>query len=245
MTLLILSFIAGVLTIAAPCILPLLPIVIGGSLADNKAKPEKQWLRPVIITASLAGSIALFTLLLKASTVLLGIPQSVWQVLSGGIIAALGVSFLFPKFWEQLPIVNRLNLGSNRLLGKSFAQKGTARDVLIGVSLGPVFASCSPTYAFIVATALPASLLTGSLYLLAYVIGLASTLLLVAFAGQSLVAKLRWLSNPNGSFRRILGITFILVGVAIVFGLDKDLQAFILERGWYDPISNLEQRLSK
>ncbi len=73
MFLLIVSFLAGVLTIAAPCILPLLPVIIGGSLIDSdKDKPERAWLRPVVITASLAVSVIVFTLLIKATTVLLG-----------------------------------------------------------------------------------------------------------------------------------------------------------------------------
>jgi cytochrome c-type biogenesis protein len=52
MLLLLISFIAGILTVLAPCVLPLLPVIIGGSLSGN----TKQKSRPYIIAASLAGS---------------------------------------------------------------------------------------------------------------------------------------------------------------------------------------------
>ena len=70
MELLPISFIAGVLTILAPCVLPLLPIIIGGSLTEKSIK------RPIIITVSLALSIVLFTLILKVSTAFITIPES-------------------------------------------------------------------------------------------------------------------------------------------------------------------------
>ena len=64
MLLLLISFIAGVLTILAPCVLPLLPVIIGGSISGK----TKEKSRPYIIAASLAASLVVFTLLLKLST---------------------------------------------------------------------------------------------------------------------------------------------------------------------------------
>jgi cytochrome c-type biogenesis protein len=132
---------------------------------------------------------------------------------------------------------------SNKLLGAAHRKGGWGGAVLIGAALGPVFSSCSPTYALIVATVLPVSFAQGLSYLAAYAIGMSATLLLIAYLGQAFVSKLRWLSNPNGWFRRAVGVLFITVGVAVIFGLDRKLQAFVLERGWYDPVGNLEKRL--
>lgn len=245
MALLILSFIAGVLTVAAPCILPLLPVIIGGSLVEaGRDKPQKQWLRPLIIAISLAASIVVFTLLIKATTALLGVPQIVWQVLSGVVVLLLGINYLWPHGWEKLSASSGLFIRSNAALGKASQQKGFLGAILIGFALGPVFSSCSPTYSLIVATVLPASFIQGLFYLLAYAIGMSITLLLIAYLGQVFVAKLRWLANPNGWFRRLVGILFISVGVMVILGMDRKLQAYILERGWYDPIGNLEKRFS-
>jgi cytochrome c biogenesis protein CcdA len=244
MALLILSFIAGVLTVAAPCILPLLPIIVGGSVSSDEADNKKRWYRPLVVTTSLAVSVVVFTLLLKATTTLLGVPQMVWSLISGVIVITLGLNLLFPMMWEKLMIATRLPISSNKLLGKTVGQNSLGKDILTGAALGPVFSSCSPTYALIVAAVLPESFGRGLLYLIAYALGLASVLLLVAIAGQAAVRKLGWLSDPNGWFRRIMGILFIIVGMAVLFGVDKKFQAYVLESGWYDPIMRLEQSLN-
>lgn len=242
MALLFASFLAGVLTVAAPCILPLLPVVIGGAaLQEDKARPK--WFHAVIITASLAVSVIVFTLLLKATTALLGVPQEVWSVISGVIVIALGLYFLFPNIWDSFSAKAGLNSKTNALMGKSFAQKGVARDILIGASLGPVFSSCSPTYALIVALVLPQSFAQGFVYLLAYALGLAFVLLMLALLGSRLVRALGWLSNPHGLFKKVIGVLFIVVGLTVLFGYDKAIQTYVLEQGWYDPIIQLEQKI--
>ena len=81
----IVSFAAGVLTVLAPCVLPLLPVIVGGTAArtaGESAGSDRTWLRPLVIAASLAVSVVAFTLLLKASSALLGIPAWVWQSIS-------------------------------------------------------------------------------------------------------------------------------------------------------------------
>lgn len=237
MELIIVSFVAGVLTVLAPCILPLLPVIIGGSINGQ----SKDYKKPFIIIASLAASLFLFTILLKVSTALLGVPSYVWQVLSGLIIVALGLTLVWPKLWE--PIGAKLNLKSNKLLGKAGHNRGVFGDILTGAALGPVFSSCSPTYAFILAGVLPGSLAMGLTYLVAYVVGLSLILLLIALLGQQLVAKLNWAANPNGWFKRTLGIIFIMVGIFVMFSLDKQLQTYVLESGLYDWVSDFERTL--
>lgn len=239
MELVIVSFVAGILTVLAPCILPLLPIVIGGSVVGD----EKDWKRPFVIAASLGVSVIVFTLLLKASTAFLGVPQYVWQLIAGGLVIILGLIMLFPRLWE--PLGARLNIGSGKLLGKAGNQQGFGGAVLTGAALGPVFNSCSPTYAFILAAVLPSSLGVGLSSIVAYAIGLALMLLLIALLGQRLIAKLRWATNPNGWFKRFIGILFILVGLFVMFGLDRVVQTFLVEQGFYDAISEFERSLLK
>jgi cytochrome c-type biogenesis protein len=238
MELLIVSFVAGVLTILAPCILPLLPVIIGGTAAE-----QKDLRAPFIITGSLAISLFVFSLILKFSTALLGIPTFVWQIISGSIIIAFGILMLWPGIWEKLGA--RLNIASNQLLAKASKKQGIGRHILVGAALGPVFSSCSPTYALIIATVLPVSFAQGITYLVAYVIGLSAVLLLIGLLGQRFVSKLGWASNPKGWFKRTIGVLFLIVGIAVIFGLDKQFQAFILESGLYDPISNFEHQLMR
>src|SRR5690606_10762799 len=133
----------------------------------------------------------LFTLLLKATTALLGVPQFVWQLISGGIVALLGVSLIFPAAWERIALALQLQQRSNAGVQKANKSSGAKRDIILGASLGPVFSSCSPTYALVVAAILPESFVRGLIYLAAYTSGLAGVLLLIAIAGQTIVQKLR------------------------------------------------------
>lgn len=240
--LIIVAFVAGILTVAAPCILPLLPVIIGGSILHGDTDGERQSLKhPVIIVLSLAVSIIVFSLLLKATTLFLGIPTAVWSIIAGGIILLFGVTLLFPSLWEKFMIVTGWQAGASRLMAKSQRGSGVGKDILLGAALGPVFNSCSPTYALIVAVILPVSFAEGSIYLGFYALGLAAVLLLLSLFGRALANKLRWLSNPSGFFKKVIAILFILVGLAVVFGLDKKAQTYVLENGWYDPIMKIEQ----
>ena len=170
MTLFIVSFIAGVLTVLAPCILPLLPVVVG-SAASGRSK----W-TPYVVVGSLSLSIILFTFLLKASTAFIMVPPQVWTYLSGGILVIFGLVLVFPVLWEKLPGLSKISASSNQLVGEGYRQKNFWGDALIGAALGPVFSSCSPTYFVILASVLPASFALGTAYLLAYTAGLIGTL---------------------------------------------------------------------
>ena len=239
---LLLSLVAGVLTVAAPCVLPLLPVIVGGAMVKGGDERRARW-RPYVIAASLAISVVVFTLLLKATTALLGVPPQVWQVVSGVIIILLGVDLVFPALWDRLSSALRLQSRSGELLDRSVSRQSFLGDILTGAALGPVFSSCSPTYALILVTVLPVSFAEGLLYVVAYAVGLAAMLLLVALLGRSLVRRLGWLAKPDGWFRRTIGIIFVLVGIAIIVGFDKQLQTWILDAGWYDPIAGLEELL--
>jgi cytochrome c-type biogenesis protein len=240
MELFLASFIAGILTIAAPCILPLLPVVVGRSLTTPDGEAKDIWYRPYVITGSLGISVIIFTLLLKASTSLLGIPQEAWQIISGVIVGLFGLYLIWPHGWEWLSAKLNLSARSNKLMTFSRKKPGLLGDALLGFSLGPIFNSCSPTYLLIVALMLSNGLSTGIWYLFSYAFGLVGALLTVALLGQKAASKLGWLSNPSSAFKKIIGAVLIIVSLSILFGLDKQLQTFVLDRGWYAPVSDVE-----
>lgn len=236
MILLLISFLAGMMTVLAPCVLPVLPIIIGGS-AQGKDRRN-----PYVITASLALAIVLFTLLLKFSTLFIDIPQSVWSGISGGIIILFGLISLFPTAWDRVSARFGLSNRSEQLLADSTRTSSRWGDILIGLSLGPVFSSCSPTYFLILATVLPRSFVVGTVYLIAYAAGLALVLLLVSLLGQRFIRNARWAADPRGWFKRGLGVLFIIVGIFLLTGADRRLQTLLLEKGFFN-ITNVEQAL--
>ncbi|MDP2090449.1 MAG: cytochrome c biogenesis protein CcdA [Candidatus Gracilibacteria bacterium] len=237
MILLIISFIAGVLTILAPCVLPLLPIILAGSIDDNSKKG------PYIIIASLAISMILFSILLKATTFFITLPQSFWSMFSGGLIIGLGIITLFPDLWKNITYKLGIENKTNEVFSKSTQSKGYKKSILMGFSLGPVFTSCSPTYALILAIILPAGFLFGLLNLVMYALGLSTMLLLIALFGQSIVSKMKIVANPKGYFKKILAIIFIIVGIAIFTGYDKKIESFLIGNGYFIDLSNFEESL--
>lgn len=246
MTLLVVAFVAGVLTVAAPCVLPLLPVIVGGTAARTSADAEvaqRQWYRPLLVAAGLAVSVIAFTLALKATTALLGVPPLVWQIIAGGLVIAFGVTLVAPRLWERVMLATGLQARSAATLDRASRRGGPVGDLLLGAALGPTFSSCSPTYALIVAAILPVSFGEGLGAIIAYAVGLAVALLLITLLGQAFARRLGWLNRPDGLFRRIVGIVMIVVGVAVILGLDKIAQATILDLGWYAPIENLEKLL--
>jgi cytochrome c biogenesis protein CcdA/thiol-disulfide isomerase/thioredoxin len=224
MFLLLISFIAGILTVLAPCVLPVLPVIVGGSVSSQ----VKEKFRPYVITISLALSIIVFTLLLKVSTLLINLSPNVLNDISGGILVALGVVGVFPAWWEQLMITLNWQAASQRFLGRGEQNKDKYLGaVLVGIALGPVFASCSPTYAFILASILPHSFASGLIYLAVYSLGLAATLLLVSLLGKRLIARFSWAVDTHSWFRRAVGILFVIIGILIISGHEVSFETWV------------------
>ncbi len=239
MLLLLISFIAGILTILAPCVLPLLPVIIGGSISGK----TKERARPYIIAGSLAGSIVVFTLLLKLSTLLINLSPSVLDYIAGGLLVALGLVSIFPELWEKLIIALNWQAASQRFLGRGEKNKDKyIGPILIGVALGPVFASCSPTYAFILASILPHSFTSGLIYLITYSIGLVLALLAVSLIGKKFISRFSWAVDTHSLFRRIIGIIFVLIGIAIITGSEIKIETWVANHLPFDE-TKIEQVL--
>ncbi len=245
MELLPLSFLAGILTFLAPCVLPILPVVFARSAEESK----NGMLRPGIIIISALASIFLVTLLFRSFVAVFAFDLEILYVVAGVILIVFGIFTLYPEIWDWISVKS----GLNRLTGQAVAnaskftkteqrvgsenktssgglpvRKSYLGDIVLGSALGPVFTSCSPTYAVIIATVLPQDLFTGALNLVVYCIGFGLMLFLGAILGQSLIKRLKWAVNPHGIFKKIVGITFVILGVLIVTGLIKDIEAALL-----------------
>ncbi|MCA9387367.1 cytochrome c biogenesis protein DipZ [Candidatus Dojkabacteria bacterium] len=236
MSLLVLSFFAGILTVFAPCVFTLLPVVLGGSLGS------RSWHKPLVIILSLSASIFVFTLVLKVLSLFANVPQSFWQVASGAILMMFGIVTVFPELWDRFSYWLGLSSKSNRIMQEGSEKEGIVGEILVGAALGPVFSSCSPTYALIIVTILPEDFSTGLLYLISYTIGLALTLMLIAYFGQKLTSRLKWAVNPHGLFKKFLGSIFIILGIGIITGFIAKFENYLLESGLFN-VTNIEFNL--
>ena len=228
----------GFLTILAPCILPLLPVIVGRSISD----PTLSKRRVFVVILSLGISVILFTLILKASALFVDIPQDFWKYISGGIIFIFGLVTLFPNLWESISFASKINRQSNKALMAGYSKDSIPGDIIVGASLGPIFSACSPTYFVILATVLPVRPVVGMIYLFTYTLGLCLALLFVSILGQKIMSKLNIVSDPRGWFKRTLGVIFILVAIGILTGYDKQLQISLLDAGFFD-VTKVEQTL--
>ncbi len=219
MSLLLLAFLSGLLTVVAPCIIPILPVVLGINLG-------RKLQRTVIVILALCISIALFTLLVRTSVVFIGVPLN---LISGFILSVVGLFTVFPATWEKL--TSRLSLTqapSKMLLSDKLSRLNISRDILVGISLGPIFTSCSPTYFYILATVLPVGTGSALLYLTSYLAGLAAVMMLVAIFGNKIFYKFDWIVNRHSTFYRLLGLMIFLIGIAVVLGVDKQIETWVL-----------------
>jgi cytochrome c-type biogenesis protein len=234
------SFIGGVLTVLAPCVLPVLPVILSGSLASNK----KPILRPLVITASLAVSIVIFTIALKALTTFIAIPPSTWKIISGAIITIFGISLLAPNTWNKAMHKIGFEQKSQNALQSASKQDSLLGQILLGLSLGPVFASCSPTYSILIAVVFPISSTQAIINIAIYALGLSLMLFIIALLGRKIIKWCGIIAKPNSSFKKVLGTILVIVGIAIIFGIDKKIEAKILDSG-YSGATQFERDLVK
>ena len=101
-----------------------------------------------------------------------------------------------------------------------------------------MFSSCSPTYALLLASVFPSSLVQGVLYTTLYAIAFGAILLLVAIGGQRIVRRLRLLSDERSIFKKTLGVLFIGVGIIIATGWSTTIENSLIARF---NINNVEQ----
>jgi len=214
-------------------------VIVGGSLTGDGEDAQKKKVLTIVIALGL--SVIAFTLLLKVSTLFIAVPDYVWKWISGGIIIALGLITIFPSLWEGQWLA-QLSAKSNTVLSKGNQKKSFWGDVIVGAALGPVFSTCSPTYFIVLATVLPARPVVGVVYLITYAIGLCLSLFVIAFVGQKIMRKLNIVANPSGWVKKSLGILFLIVGIAIISGLDKKLETSIINANIFD-VTKIEQKL--
>jgi len=232
----VLAFLSGVLTLFAPCVFTIIPVILGGTLRS------KGRFSPFVIVLSFLISIFIFTLVLKATTLLIDINLQTWAAISGGIILLIGIFTLFPNLWSEISVKSGFETWSQKFLNWGKDKDGYMSDALVGMSLGPVFSSCSPTYSLILATIFPVSFFQGIYYLLVYLLGLSLVLLLIVIFGHKFTSRYRWMTNPSGAFKKIIGLVLIVVGIMVIFRLDKRLETYFIKEGIYNP-TRIEQDL--
>lgn len=226
MTALALAFAAGVLSILSPCVLPLVPIVLGVAVAAHP-------LGALALAAGLAISFTVLGLLLALVGFGLGIDAGTFRLVAALIMILLGAVLLVPSWQARLAVAAGPLSGWADRHSADVAVSGVAGQFVIGLLLGAVWSPCvGPTLgaASLLAAQgqdLPRVTLTMALF----GIGAGLPLVLIGLLSRSTLMQMRSrLMSAGKAGKGLLGVALIVIGVAIVSGVDKRIEAFLVEQ---------------
>jgi cytochrome c biogenesis protein CcdA/thiol-disulfide isomerase/thioredoxin len=217
------AFLSGLVTILAPCIWPVLPIVLSSSVAGKGNK------RPLGITLGIIISFAFLTLTISALVKIFNINLNILRIIAVVIIGFLGLTMIFPKLYERLEILVT-KLGNSSGIKQTKEGNGFWPGFLTGLSLGVVWTPCAgPILATIALLAATGKInLDAVLVTIFYVVGVGVPLFIFAYGGQRIITNLRGVSKYTGRIQRIFGAVMILAAVAIFTNFDQTLQLTLL-----------------
>jgi cytochrome c biogenesis protein CcdA/thiol-disulfide isomerase/thioredoxin len=232
--LLLFAFLAGIVTVLSPCVLPVLPILLSAGVAQGRY-------RAFGIILGLVLSFSFFTLALTSIINLTGISANVLRYIAIGLITFFGLTMLFPRFgdWFAGKTAGIANIGL-RVQEKSAALgSGFWPGFLLGIALGLIWTPCAgpilATITTLVAT--NAINLTTVLATVSYSLGTALPMFLIMYGGNKIAASTTALAPYTELIRKIFGALMILGALAIAFHFDVVLQQLAIK---YFPILTID-----
>ena len=220
----VLAFVAGLVTILNPCVLPLIPILIATALGQSR------W-GPLALVAGLVGSVASFGFVVVEFGFSLGIDEELVRFLAGAVLTTAGVVLLVPRFQAALsaaasPLSNR----GNQALSK-VDRSGVGGQFAVGLLLGLVWAPCvGPTLGVAIAAASQGEgLVQAFVTFLVFGLGVAASILVFAYGSRkALGARGKQLQAIARHAKPLFGAALVVVGVLVMSGFDKTLEAAVL-----------------
>lgn len=223
--LIIFAFIGGIITILSPCILPVLPIVLSGSLTGGKR-------RPLGIVTGFILSFTFFTLFLSTLVRATGISADSLRYLAVFVLILFGLSLFVPKFqvWMEQLFSKLSSFISTRTNKKNPNSNDFLSGLPIGASLGLIWTPCVGPIIASVITLAATSQINGSAIIitLAYSIGTAIPMLAITYGGRQLLQKVPFLLTQASFIQKGFGVLMVLTAIAIYFNIDRSIQTYIL-----------------
>jgi cytochrome c biogenesis protein CcdA len=225
MTGLVLSFVAGVLSVLSPCVLPLLPIVLGAAATKQK------W-GPVALAAGLSLSFVVIGLFVATIGFSIGLDADVLRYVAAVLMLAVGVVLMVPRLQTAFAVAGGplANWAHERLDGADTGSVGG--QFAVGLLLGAVWSPCvGPTLG-------AASLLAaqgrdlGQVALTMFVFGLGAAVPLLALGIASREVMMRWrarLAAAGPGLKMGFGAILVAVGLLALTGLDKRVETALVE----------------
>lgn len=220
-----LAFLAGLVSILSPCVLPLLPVVLGTAVSEHR-------LGPVALAAGLALSFLMLGLFVATIGFAIDLDGEVFRKVAAVLLLAVGLVLILPAAQTRLALAAApIGAWTEERFGGG-ARKGLSGQFGVGMLLGAVWTPCvGPTLgAALVLAAQGRDLGQVALVMLIFAIGTALPLL--GFGLLSREVLLRWRSRmlaTGTTGKMVLGLVLLATGALILTGLDKPLEAALLQ----------------
>ena len=216
----LLALLAGILSILSPCVLPLVPVVLAGAVAEHR-------LAPLGLAAGVALSFTAIGLFVATVGFSIGFDMTVFRSAAAILLIVVGVVLMVPRMQAQFATAAGpvSNWTQSRFGG--FSTSGTSGQFGVGLLLGAVWTPCvGPTLgAASIVAARGENLGMVALTMLAF--GIGTSLPLLALAMMSREALMRWrvrMLGAAGGLKMVLGILLIAAGAMTLSGFDRVVQ---------------------
>jgi cytochrome c-type biogenesis protein len=225
-----LGLLAGVLTALSPCVLPLLPVILGSALSAHRQGPVALVLG---LTVSFVG-VGLFVATVGFAA---GVDHDVFSAIAAILLLAIGLLLVIPRLQNRVTTAfASVTSGGQSLMGK-IDPSGFGGQLLLGLVLGLVWSPCvGPTLgAATVLAAQRQTLAQVAVVMSLFGIGAAAPMLAIGLLGRE--AMLRWRGTLLGTGKigkQVLGVVMIAMAVLVLSGVDKLLEAYLvaISPGW-------------
>jgi cytochrome c biogenesis protein CcdA len=230
-----LAFLSGALSTLSPCVLPLLPIVLGAAVSEHR-------FGPAALAAGVAISFVGIGLFIATAGFALGLDQSVFRVVAAILMIAIGAILVLPPLQAHVALA-AAPLGSYvQSAAGDVPREGLGGQFAVGLLLGAVWSPCvGPTLgaASVLATQGKDLVAVGATML---IFGIGAALPLLVLGTLSREALLRWcarLLNAGHSGKIALGLVLVAVGALIVTGIDKQIETVLVDAspGWLNALT--------
>ena len=219
------GFLAGVLSILSPCVLPLLPMVLGPAATSGR-------FGVAALAAGLVASFVAVGLFVATVGFSIGLDSAFFRVVAAVMLGGLGVLLLSTSLQDRFAVATGglSNLGSRWI--ERLSPQGVGGQFLLGLLLGAVWSPCvGPTLgAASVLAAQGDSLPAVAAVMAAFGVGAAVPLLLVGVLSREALRRWRGAMMGAGHGGKIvLGLIALAVAALILSGADRGVETFLVE----------------
>jgi len=220
-----LAFVAGVLSTLSPCVLPLLPIVLATAASEHRAGPAA-------LAAGLAFSFVVVGLFVALIGFSIGLDTDVFRGVAAALLLSVGLVLIVPQLQTRFSLAAAPVSGWIEQRSAGFSMSGASGQFGVGLLLGALWSPCvGPTLgAASLLAAQGQDIARVAVTMLVFGLGAALPLLLLGLLSRETLRRWRdrMLSVGKGG-KLALGVVLIATGVLVLTGLDKYLEAIVVD----------------